>query len=63
MKLFLSMPGQSEFLIIIIFVIIFVLLIPILAIVFYSRSKELKKQLEQLAIEKNELLKKLLDKN
>ena len=63
MKLFLSMPGQSEFLIIIIFVIIFVLLIPILAIVFYSRSKELKKQIEQLTIEKNELLKKLLDKN
>lgn len=59
MKLFLSMPGQSEFLII----IIFVLLIPILAILFYSRSKELKKQLEQLTIEKNELLKKLLDKN
>ena len=62
MRLLLSMPGGSEWLIIILFLLIFVIVIPILAIVYYARAKQLKRDLENLSDERNDLLKRLLDK-
>jgi hypothetical protein len=61
MILGLSMPGGSEWLLII-FVPLFLLAMPILAIIFYLRSKELEKQNQILQMEKNDLLRKLSKK-
>jgi len=60
MILGLSMPGGTEW-IIIIAILTFLLLMPILAVIFYARSKVLKRQVEQLTQEKNELLNRLLN--
>jgi len=51
MILGLSMPGGTEW-IIIIAILTFLLLMPILAVIFYARSKVLKRQVEQLTQEK-----------
>lgn len=60
MTLLLSMPGGGEFIIIIsvFLIVIFVIASPILAIVFYSQNKKLKKQVAQLNLENKELLKR-----
>ena len=62
MTFLIGMPGSSEW-ILIILGLFFFLTMPILAIVFYTRNKELKKQIKILTDEKNTLLAKLLDKN
>jgi ABC-type spermidine/putrescine transport system permease subunit II len=58
MTLGLSMPGGSEWMIL----VLAVLAGPILAIVYYSHNKELKKQIEILKQEKSELLSKISNK-
>jgi hypothetical protein len=58
----LSMPGGSEW-IIIIFVLLFLLAMPVLAIVFYLKSCDLRRQLDVVTREKNALLANLLQKN
>lgn len=60
MTLLLGMPGGSEW-IVIIFILIFLLIMPILAIIFYVRNKRLSKQIKELIEENNSLLTKLLD--
>ena len=62
MTLLLSMPGGSEWVIIGFFIIVFVILFPILTIVFYTKTRQLNKQLSELKEEKNILLKRLLEK-
>ena len=54
-------PSGTEW-IAIIPILIFFILIPILAIIFYTRSKALKRQVEQLTQEKNDLLDRLINK-
>ncbi|MBP8115084.1 MAG: hypothetical protein KAY50_06995 [Chitinophagaceae bacterium] len=61
MELLLSMPGGSEWILLII-VFSFLLLMPILAIYYYSKSKRLMKELDIVTQEKNILLAKLLEK-
>ena len=56
-----SMPGGAEWLMIIV-VLAFFLICPILAFIFYIRNKDLKKELERVTNEKNELLSKIIDK-
>lgn len=56
MTLLLSMPGGGEFIIIII--VFLIPAAPILAIVFYLQNKKLKKQVEQLNLEKEDLLRR-----
>ena len=58
--LLFGMPGASEWLVIIIAIIFFITM-PILAIVFYLRIRELRKQISELTEEKNSLLEKLLN--
>jgi hypothetical protein len=60
MTFLIGMPGGSEWVLIII-TLVFLLTMPILAIVFYTRNRELKKQIATLTNEKNALLAKLLD--
>ena len=55
-----GLPGSSEW-IGIILGLVFLLTMPILAIVFYTKNRELKKQVEALTEEKNALLAKLLN--
>ncbi len=62
MKLLLTLPGGSEIAVILLF-ILFVLLVPILAVVFYSKTIVLKKQVEELTMENIELRSKLVGKN
>lgn len=57
----MGMPGGYEWIIIFAFVLM-ILIIPVMAIKFYSKSKELKKQVDALTIERKELLDKLLSK-
>jgi hypothetical protein len=61
MKLLLSMPGGSEWILLILVLSGFIL-IPILAIYYYSKSKRLLKELESMTREKEMLLAKLLEK-
>lgn len=60
MPLLFSMPGASEWIFIILILLVF-LITPILAIVYYLRSKDLDKQLQVVTKERNELLEKLLE--
>ncbi len=62
MRLLFSMPGASEWIFIILILLVF-LITPILAIVYYLRSKDLNKQLQAVTKEKNELLETLLGNN
>jgi hypothetical protein len=57
----IGMPGTAEWIVVIFFFIIS-LILPILAIIFFVRNRNLKKQLDALTVEKNVLLSKLLDK-
>ncbi len=59
MTLLFSMPGGSEWILIIIS-FGFLLTMPVLAIVYYSKYKEQKRQVKQLTEEKNDLLNRLL---
>ena len=61
MTLLLSMPGGSEW-ILIILVLLLTLTMPILAIVLYSRNRELRRQIEILRAEKNELLANIMNR-
>jgi len=61
MKLLLSMPGGSEWIFLIVVLFGFIL-IPVLAIYYYAKSKRLTKELESVTREKDMLLAKLLDK-
>ncbi len=62
MILLFSMPGGSEWILVLLFLVL-ILIMPILAIVFYVRNKELNRQNKILTDEKNDLLKKLIDRN
>ena len=57
MNFLLSMPGDSEW-ILIIFFLFFLLLIPILLIVLYIRNRQLRRRIQELTIEKNNLVSK-----
>jgi len=61
MKIAFGMPGGSEWVFIIIALVI-VLLIPVLLIIFLVNNRELKKRVNALTEEKNALLAKLLEK-
>ena len=61
MKLLLSMPGGSEWILIIIILCIGIM-VPIFAIYYYSKSKRLSEELQRVTEEKNMLLAKLLEK-
>lgn len=61
MKLLLSMPGGSEWILIILVFGIF-LLFPIAAVYYYSKSKRLTKELQSVNREKDMLLAKFLEK-
>ena len=60
MTLGFSIPGGSEWIFVVLFFVI-LLLSPILAIVFYLKSKSLTKEVEKLSVEKADLLKRLID--
>jgi uncharacterized membrane protein len=53
-----SMPGGSEWILIIIFLFLFIWM-PILLIFFYVKNRQLRKQIQELTIEKNNLLSRL----
>lgn len=55
------MPAGSEWIIIIFFGSFF-LISPVLAIIYYTRNKQLRLELERMTREKDDLLKRLLDK-
>ena len=59
MTYLLSMPGTSEWIILIPILFLFIWM-PILLIVFYIRNRQLRKQIQELTIEKNNLLSRLL---
>lgn len=61
MKLLLSMPGGSEW-IILIFFFGFVLLTPALAIYYYSKSKRLMREPDDVKQEKNMLMGRWMEK-
>jgi len=62
MKLLLSMPGGSEWILVILF-FCFSLIIPICAIYYYLKSKSLMKELQRVTQEKDLLLAKILEKS
>lgn len=55
------MPGGSEWILIFLMIPV-LLLIPIMAIYYYSKSKRLMKELQRVTEEKDMLLAKLLEK-
>ncbi|MDB5200970.1 MAG: hypothetical protein JWQ27_379 [Ferruginibacter sp.] len=61
MTLLLSMPGGSEWLILIL-MFSMSLLVPALAIYFYLKSRSLGRELDRITQEKDLLLAKLMDK-
>ncbi len=61
MKLLLSMPGGAEW-ILVIMLFSFLLMMPVLAIYYYSKSRRLMRELENVTQEKNMLMAKLLEK-
>ncbi len=61
MKLLLSMPGGSEW-ILLILVLSLGLLSPICAIYYYSKSKRLSQELQRVTQEKDMLLTKVLER-
>lgn len=61
MKLLLSMPGGSEWILLIGFITC-AFLIPVLAIYYYSKSKRLMRELENVTREKNMLMGRLMEK-
>ena len=58
----LSMPGGSEWLIVLVG-IMFVIVMPILAIIYYFKYKQLQKEFDKVSAERKDLLKRLLDKS
>jgi uncharacterized membrane protein len=58
MNYLFSMPGGSEWILIIIFLFLFIWM-PILLIFFYVKNRQLRKQIQELTIEKNNLLSRL----
>lgn len=60
MTFLFSLPGGSEWIFIILFGILF-LMMPVLAIVYYSKYKDQKRQVQQLTQEKNDLMNRLLN--
>lgn len=55
-----SLPGGSEWIFLILLGILF-LMMPVLAIVYYSKYKDQKRQVQQLTQEKNDLMNRLLN--
>jgi hypothetical protein len=55
MTFLLSLPGGAEWLLMLIAALAFILC-PILAIIFYTRSRDLKKQLDKVTRERDELM-------
>jgi uncharacterized membrane protein len=58
MNYLITMPGLSEWIVIILTLFMFIL-IPVLLIVFYMKNRQLNKQIQELTIEKNNLLSRL----
>ncbi len=61
MQLLLSMPGGSEWIILFIFLSGFVG-VPISAIYYYSKSRRLEKELDNVRREKDTLMAKMLER-
>lgn len=61
MTFLIGLPGGSEWLVVIFF-LLFIIAIPVFLVVNFSRAKHYKHQLEQVTKERDELLKKLLEK-
>lgn len=62
MTFLISLPGGTEW-IILLLSLLFLIVIPIMAISLYTRNKDLRRQIDALTTEKNTLLKKLLEKS
>jgi uncharacterized membrane protein len=58
MNYLITMPGLSEWIVIILTLFMFIL-IPVLLIVLYMKNRQLNKQIQELTIEKNNLLSRL----
>lgn len=61
MKLLLSMPGGSEWIIIIFFGGL-IIAAPILAIYFYAKNRRLNEELKRANFEKDKIISNLLEK-
>lgn len=61
MDLMLSMPGGSEWILLILFITC-AFITPALAIYYYSKSKRLMRELENVTREKNMLTGRLMEK-
>lgn len=61
MTLLLSLPGGTEWILIILLFSLY-LLIPFAAIYFFVKSRRLKEELQRVTQEKNMLLERLLEK-
>jgi hypothetical protein len=59
--LLIGMPGGSEWIFIIV-ALCAISIMPIVAIVFYMKNRELKRRLKEVTDEKNALVSRLLDK-
>ena len=57
----LSLPGGTEWLFIIA-AFLFIITVPVMAIVYYSKYKQVKRELEKISGERDDLLRRLLDK-
>lgn len=62
MTFLISLPGGTEW-IILLLGLLFLIVIPIMAISLYTRNKDLRRQIDALTTEKNTLLKKVLEKS
>ena len=58
----LLLTGGFEWILIVFFSIIFLIVLPILAIIFYTKNKQINKQIADLTEEKNGLSKGSLNK-
>lgn len=59
MNLLLSMPGGAEWVTLIIFGSVF-FVSPVIAVMYFLRNKELRKQLNEVTKERDELLKNII---
>ncbi|MBI1221396.1 MAG: hypothetical protein GC180_02235 [Bacteroidetes bacterium] len=62
MTFLVSMPGGAEW-VIVLFILIILLIMPLLAILFFVKMNGLRKELDAAKKENKELLEKLLEKN
>lgn len=62
MTLLLSMPGGSEWILIFIVFGSFIA-VPAIAIMYYTKYKHTKSELERVSFERDELMRRLLDIN